>query len=48
MPAVTGDPFDTVAVSVTAVPDATEADDSVSVVVVAGITVSVPFTNANV
>jgi hypothetical protein len=44
---VTGEPLDTAAVKVTAVPEATEEDDSVSVVVVTALTVSVPLTNAN-
>ena len=34
VPTVTGDPLDTAAVKVTAVPEVTEEDDSVSVVVV--------------
>jgi hypothetical protein len=34
-PVVTGEPFDTAAVNVTAVPELTEEDDSASVVVVA-------------
>src|SRR5882762_1362153 len=34
VPAVTGEPFDTAAVNVTGVPEATEDEDSVSVVVV--------------
>ncbi len=47
VPRVTGEPLDTAAVKVTAVPEATEEDDSVSVVVVTALTVSVPLTNAN-
>jgi hypothetical protein len=48
VPAVTGEPFDTAAVNVTAVPDATDEAESVSVVVVGTVAVTVKLNGDDV